>query len=287
MLKTHFYSILHIEEDLQKNKSFSHNRLRTYKDNAITLSRSLEYRGLSFTLLTNNEEALSDISENVHIKRITFQTEAPKNTYFYSAHYKIDAMRYFSTLDNEYSILCDLDVICIKDIPKNFKDLVEKQIPICYDVTEQYIPVLGIEEIITTSEIITGKKYDRWYGGEFIGGTKYFFEKLNEKIEKYYPQYVSNIHKFKHVSDETIVTPSIESLRSEGMEIEDAEESNIMSRFWSCVVEHKQKPYEWTKKSFLVHLPADKEFLASVSKWEKEKILNFANEYERIKRINP
>src|SRR6476660_9840576 len=80
-------------------------QISTYLLSATTLSNSLRRRGISFTLLTNNIDLITNnpsFSESsLVVREIPFTTSVPVGTRFYSAHFKLDVFRYFSTLPDE------------------------------------------------------------------------------------------------------------------------------------------------------------------------------------------
>ena len=105
------FSLLHLNANEKTAENFDvkdfRDQVATYINNAITLSRTLNIHGISdFTLLTNNKSIINEYISEEHInvtldvKEIPFTLEMPSGADFYSAHFKIDAFRYFSTLDD-------------------------------------------------------------------------------------------------------------------------------------------------------------------------------------------
>ena len=283
----HVYGLLHIEsaEDSSANMgcvdAFS-DRIDIYLKGALALARTLAMQNISYTLLTNRPDLIRSKDAQLNVVNIPFQIQIPSGTKFYSAHYKIDVFKYFSGLRGQYSLLCDLDVICINKIPSAFKYLIKSRTPVCYDISDQVIPAYGHEVIIRDLEcVLDASSEGRWYGGEFIGGDDKFFTKLHTTIMKFFPAYIENIEGFHHVGDEAIVSPSIEYLRKQ-FYIADAGTIGIVSRYWNAKVLHPQKPFAWSKNCFLVHLPADKSLLAKASGWSDPRLANFIIEYESI-----
>lgn len=265
------YGLLHLQEGEQsamnaRVDNFTQ-QIELYKCNARTLGRSLASQGIPFTLLTNNAQAIGYIDPTVKVEEIPFTTQVPKGIRFYSSHFKIDVFAYFSSLDeSKYVALCDLDVVCINPIPKALLHLVSRKIPICYDISDQLISVYGSEVFIRDlSAIAELPSEGRWSGGEFIAGKPSFFKLLTYEISHIFPIYLSYINSCHHIGDEPITSGAIERLRSQGTYIADGGTLGIISRYWSVSVMHPQKPFAWSEKSFLVHLPADKHFLAQVS----------------------
>ena len=283
----HFYGLLHLDsrEKTAMNvgvKDFNHQRA-IYNANALTLARSLSFSGLSFTLLTNSRAQLGALPEFISCKEIPFSLQIPAGTNFFSAHHKIDAFRFLADARDGYHILCDLDVICIHSVPRSLLNLMESGIPIAYDVSDQVIPAYSSEVIIRDLEKLTGFPSEgRWYGGELLGGPPAFFRCLCEEIDKIVPRYVANIKSLHHTSDEAIVTPALESLRRQDMNIADAGTLGLISRYWSTEVCHPQKPFAWSASCFLLHLPYDKLLLAEASRWPDNQLRSFTSRYEML-----
>ncbi|MFC1827785.1 hypothetical protein ACFLZQ_07655, partial [Thermodesulfobacteriota bacterium] len=264
-------------------------QVASYINNAITLSRTLNIHGISdFTLLTNNKSIINEYISEEHInvtldvKEIPFALEMPSGADFYSAHYKIDAFRYFSTLDDGYYSLCDLDVACINNPPSTLNNLVRSRIPICYDVTDQVAPAFGQDTIIQElTQIARLESEGRWIGGEFIAGPPSFFKKLIKEIDDLFPYYVSNLSSFDLIGDEALTSAALERLRREGVYIDDAGKLGIISRYWGFNVLHPQKPFDYYKNCFLLHLPADKRFLSDSAYLGQKDLSNMSIIYER------
>jgi hypothetical protein len=290
----HFYGLLHLNssEKTAMNvgiKDFEHQR-SIYKSNAVTLARSLSFAGLPFTLLTNSIQLLGDLPGFMNCQEISFSLQIPSGTSFYSAHHKIDVFRFFADSVGGYHILCDLDVICIHPLPLSLRNLIDAEIPIVYDVSDQVIPAYGHEVIISDLTRLAGIASEgRWYGGELIGGTPAFFERLCTEIDHTVDAYVANIHSLHHTSDEAIVTPALERLRRRAENIADVGSLGVISRYWSTDVAHPQRPYAWSATCFLLHLPYDKVLLSEASRWPDHKLRSFSTHYMALmkQRLNP
>jgi hypothetical protein len=282
----HFFGLLHVQPEettaMNLGGDFA-TQLSIYQANAMTLARSLALAGAPFTLLTNARSRLAELPSWLDVVEIPFPSAIPSGTSFYSAHYKIDVLRYFASLSSGYSILVDLDVVCINPLPPSLLHLVGLGLPIGYDVTDQVMPAHGRDRIIRDlSLILDAPSEGRWFGGEIIGGTPAFFQALTEKIEHVLPAYINNLSELHHTSDEAIVTPALESLRSQGISVSDVGTLGIISRFWSCPVLHPQKPYAWSRSCCLLHLPADKALLAHARHWSDQELRAFSASFERL-----
>ena len=286
-MKLQLFGLLHLKENQLsavniRTKNFA-DQVQIYIRNAINLSNTLESQGVSFKLLTNKKYILDDYlrfeKNSLQVEEIPFITEVPNGARFYSAHFKLDAFRYLSKQANEYVGLCDIDMVCANGYPACLDNIVKAKLPLYYDISDQVIPAYGHEVIIDDLKIIHGIESEgRWCGGEFISGTPAFFSMLVDEIESIYPNYIANISNLHHVGDEAFTTAALELLRRKGVCIGDAGTLGIVGRFWNTHTLHCQKPFESFKKCFLLHLPADKRFLAEVSLQEgvnSENVLKF------------
>lgn len=280
------YGLLHLQSGERSamnagTRDFA-DQTRLYGANALTLARSLALQGIRFTLLTNRSDLLADLGQHVELVEIPFRTQLPSGTPFYSAHYKIDVFAYFASLDDDvYRLFCDLDVVCINRLPQAFANLIARRIPVCYDVTDQVLPAHGPEDILRDLSVVGGIQSEgRWYGGEFLGGSSTFFRALHDEIQKMMPHYIANLPTSHHVSDEAVVSPALERLRSESdFYVADGGPIGLISRYWNTHVLHPQRDFSWSQSCFLLHLPADKRLLAEVSTWPDAQVEDFAAVY--------
>ncbi|MDB5569630.1 MAG: glycosyltransferase [Hyphomicrobiales bacterium] len=290
----HFYSLLHLAENERASVNASmgsfDEQVELYARCALTLSRSLKAHGLPYTLLTNDEAALrkslgADAGDLV-IQEMPFRLKAPEGARFYSAHYKLDVFRFFSRLSSAYVVLCDVDMICLADAPRTFGNLAEAELPACYDISDQVLPAYGEERVIQDLSRIHGMASEgRWSGGEFIAGTPAFFGLLSDKTDDLFDRYVSDIESLHHVGDEMVTSAALEALRRGGLHIADAGSTRVVGRYWNADTKHPQRPFAHFLDCFLLHLPADKSFLASYPADAQYSRDAFARTYPRRKTL--
>lgn len=267
------YGLLHLDggESLAPNTSIRdfHQQVELFANDALAFAQSLRAKGIGFTLLTNDletiRESLHDTGDPLMIREIEFTTDVPSGSLFFSSHFKYDAFRYLSEQDS-YGVLCDIDMVCVNAVPRSFTNNVNDGIPMFYDISDQVIPAYGEDVIIRDLECISGVRSEgRWSGGEFIAGPPEFFSSLVREIEVLFGRYVANIETLHHVGDEMTTSAALERMRKRGVYIADAGTLGIVGRFWNTDVLHPQKPLEYFAQCFLLHLPADKWFLARLA----------------------
>jgi hypothetical protein len=271
-MSIHLYGLLRIDEQEQASvnlttKDFSEH-LSVYTRAGVTLARSLKARGISLTILTNRRDLvlphISSSQDSLSVLEIPFTTEVPHGTQFYSAHFKLDGYRYLSTLTYDYVGLCDLDMVCLHDMPDSFRNIIAAKIPLYYDISDQVIPAYGRNIILENLTSIHGLNSEgRWCGGEFISGPPSFFGLLTRAVEEVYPRYIANLPSMHHIGDEAYTSAALETIRRKLGCLGDAGTLGIVGRFWNAPVKHPQKPFEYFRDCFLLHLPVDKPFLAN------------------------
>lgn len=268
------YGLLHLAEGEKNTVNLKSNTfqqtIEIFLKNAIGLSRSLADKGIPFILLTNNLDEINKIAKNslrvgkLCIKEIKFTSTIPTGINFFSAHFKIDVFRYFAGMDsNKYIGLCDLDMIASGANPLCLKNIVTAGIPIVYDISDQVIPAHSPEILMRDMKKISPKVLEgRWYGGEFISGTSNFFAMLVNEIENVFPTYVTEVHNIFHQGDEMLTSVALDLMRQKNVIISDGGTIGIVGRYWNNITLHHQRSFKYFKNSFLLHLPADKDFLA-------------------------
>lgn len=284
------FGLLHLADGQSSAMNLSVNGFReqvlVYANNAKTMSKSLALNGISYTVLTNDKSTIQDIasidnSTSLEMIEIPFSTKVPSGIRFYSAHYKLDAFKYIASLTEGYYALCDLDMVCINTIPPCLQNLIKARIPLFYDISDQVISAYGHEVIISDlSSIGEIDSEGRWAGGEFLAGPPEFFANLVKEIEGIYNNYISNISSLHHIGDEAFTSAALERLRRKGFYIADAGTIGIVGRYWNTSVLHPQKPFDYFKSIFLLHLPADKKFLSALAEQEVDSLAQFRMRYQ-------
>ncbi len=269
------YGLLHCKQGEQSAINFQprnfQDQMLVYVRNAINLANTLQQQGVMFTLITNDKIAVDSLVAGegsvLPTIEIPFTTEVPSGVSFYSAHFKFDVFRYLGGLTEDYVGLCDLDMVCINPYPHQLQNIVAAGIPLCCDISAQVIPVHGRDVIVRDLKLLHGLDSEgRWSGGEFISGPPSFFGLLSQEIEALYPAYLGNIHAIHHIGDEMVTSAAIEVLRRKGVSIGDAGTLGIVGIYWNTDTMHPQKPLAYFERCFLLHLPADKRFLAELAR---------------------
>jgi len=145
-----FFGLLYIKKNenskLNFKSSTEEEKILVYLKNAIVLEQQLKKFGIKFELITNKKKYLNYLLNNLNsrlsLKKINFYTYVPKNTHFYSCHFRVDVFRYLSSLKNTYSILVDLDVLVLKS-PLTLVKGINKNKAFVNDITNNVLPSYG------------------------------------------------------------------------------------------------------------------------------------------------
>jgi len=273
MEKIKFYTLLYIDSE---NQSLSHNglvdnfhkQIETFVKCCVTLNKSLLFFANSeMTVITNNKPYIKNISTDLKCLEIDFNFKIPKDIGFFSAHHKIDVFKYLSQLDpSQYSVLIDCDILCVNKIPQNLVNCINKNIPVYYDITDQVYPRYGRNIITRDKEVLMSGEASNglWAGGEFMGGDNIFFGLLSDQIDLIKKDYLDNYKSLHHQGDEILVSVAIEKIMNQ-MYICNAGSFGGIRRYWSDQIWRSQYNLNCYKDDFLLHLPADKKFIAELS----------------------
>lgn len=277
-----FYTMLFIaNEDTTIRTSENGNvGVNEYINCCKLLFYSLKRYGFKLVVLSNLPEFITKIASELSVEKVDFTMNIPTGIKFYASHHKIDVFKYLSVSGADYSILIDNDIVCINDIPENFEAILNNELPIYYDITDQVYPAYGRKTIIDEKEILMKcSSIGNWAGGEFIGGTKPFFGEIYNSCTEYLPTYLDNLSKLFHHSDEMLISCAIEKYLLQGHPLFNFGSIGGIARHWSVNISHKPKPFAALKDCFLLHLPADKKFMASHSLSNCDKFLQNYSTY--------
>jgi hypothetical protein len=262
-------------------------KMLEYLGDARTLYLSLAEVGVPLVLLTNRAGELRNLmpwpeGTMPEIREISFEGEIPRNIFFYSAHRKWDVYRYLGGLEEDaYVMLLDLDVIVGKGFSESFRFCAEQGISLVYDITDQVVPAYGSARILADLQAISPFYGSvRWYGGEYISGRPAFFWEMYKTVEIFKAAYFEKAPILLHNGDEFVSTMAIESLKKDGWRVDDGGTLGVIGRYWSTRCRHIQRSFaHYADFCSLLHLPADKSFLAKVSPCSNNERLTLYQRY--------
>ncbi len=268
------YSLLYVDpsatslNNLREAADLS-SRLELYLRNALLLSNSLRICGIHHYILTNNSSLLSkanfgkQLLESLNLQIIpTSNFDLPVDIPHRAAFHKLDAWRWIAMNGENYSLMLDLDMVCLSADLSFWKYLYSNEVSCYYDVTDQAVPAWSAIALSQEQRYMLQQNcLGRWAGGEFLAGNREFFNQLSNLAFSYMPLYSGSSYQILS-GEEAILSASLDSYRTNNA-LEDIGSLGIVSRFWRGTVKHYQKPLEHHLNAMFLHLPGDKPFLAS------------------------
>ena len=239
------------------------NPLGIYVRNAETLARSLASHGLELTLITNDPDQISRLKDEdapLKVEHVTFTLDVPADISFHSAHFKLELIRLFGEgRFGPFPALFDIDTVALQPpVPPDFNALW------AYDLTPQVLGDKPDPRAFASMEQIAGKPLTsrRWFGGEFLAGNAAAFRALWEEIARIWPNYRAVAGTLYHTGDEMVLSAALNSLIDAGFPVRDAGAAKLVARWWSAPTGNAIPPLSTAASRALLHLPADKVFLA-------------------------
>jgi hypothetical protein len=240
------------------------NAIDVYLLCAANCSRSFRQLGTAFKLITNKRTLLVERLPRLNIVDLEivehkFVLSVPTGIPFFSAHFKLELFDAFAKGEYGSSVaIVDIDTLLLRPLP------VSENLSV-YDISDHVFPAYGRDNVIRDLTIVTGKHLanGRWYGGEFVMGEPDQFAELAACIKFCWPKYVENIEAFHHLGDEMVLSAAL-NLYSENYRLSDYGAQGNVARWWSSRTLNKQAPFSDVRNVALLHLPADKPFLAKL-----------------------
>ena len=261
------------------------NAIDIYLSCAANCSRSFRQLGTAFKLITNNRPLLVERLSRLNIFDLEiverkFVLSVPAGIPFFAAHFKLELFDAFA--NGEYGknvAIVDIDTVLLRQLP------ISESLSV-YDISDHVFPAYGRDNVIRDLTIVAGKHLanGRWYGGEFVMGHTDQFAELAACIKFCWPRYVENIEAFHHLGDEMVLSAAL-NLYSERYGLSDYGAQGNIARWWSSRTLNKQAPFSDVRNVALLHLPADKPFLAKLDsqKLARQTMLDEYQKYVRRK----
>jgi hypothetical protein len=286
MEPTKYYGLLYIDQLANRDANLvgGGDPIDVYLSCAALCSKAFRSMGESFCLVTNDARNVRGRLERLELGDLqvasrTFLLPVPHGLPFYSAHFKLDLFRGFASGEFGNNIgFVDLDTVLLRSLPESSALGV-------YDISDQVQVVYGQHRIAADIERISGKWISdaRWYGGEFIAGSSSMFSAISHYVEAFWVNYIDNVGSLAHVGDEMIMSAALNCLRLDGISLVDYGKSGSIARWWTVRTRHQQLAFDAVQGAALLHLPADKVFLARQARnpFDRESFLRAFRPYVR------
>jgi hypothetical protein len=288
----HFIGLLYINPDQEQSvniKDPTVNPIDVYLGCAALCASSAKAAGHRFSLVTNERALVLHRLANAGFRDVSvisfnFRWDVPKNVPFYSAHFKLELIEAIATGQFGDQVgLIDIDTVFINPL-RDWGDALNGSLKV-YDISDQIFPHFGFDLVRHDLERVSACSLDnpRWYGGEFFVGDKAGFGRLNELIAPCWERYKRDVGAFHHTGDEMIMSAALNLAVQKGLRVVDVGPLREVARWWSWRTGFRQRSFDEVKISSILHLPADKEFLATQARHSYDPA-SFLVSYERYAR---
>ncbi len=270
-----FGTLLWIDEKSHRPVNNKNLSVHSYFRQVDLLAKTLRLKfGNELVVFTNDEQKIhSWFADNGRepptIIQISSSISVPQGISFYEAHHKLDALVAALDLvktDDDRFFLLDCDIVALRRFDDEQLYMIQHADLIVYDISDQVFPAYGAKRIKADIEIVAGETFadPRWFGGEFIGGSRKGLSQLIEKAKGVLPHYFANIPSLHHVGDEMFFTASLNILLNENAKNKIVNQTPylLVSRHWS---KHTDRSLRHHLRHSLVHAPGSKPALEFLS----------------------
>ena len=236
---------------------------------AALLAKSVIAAGHRPVIVTNRAEPLArafvalGVPDGTAFVERAFQSKLERGAMHRAAHHKLDIIRDLADLPgDDPAMIVDLDAVFLR--PLGPGDLPARGAIGCYDIT----PDMGREsDGRSTGDLhaILGEIAcdPRWYGGEAIIARPWDYRALVALLDEVEPRYWALRPMLYHSGDEAPVSAALNLLTRRGGRLHDLGIANTIVRWWTAKRPFPQPRLTELTDRAILHLPADKEFLAS------------------------
>jgi hypothetical protein len=245
---------------------------KVYVRCAALLAKSAAAAGYPVTIFTNEDafvrrrfEALG-VDGSVRIEQRDFISRLDRTVTHRSAHHKLDILRELAKgEDGPISMLVDLDAVFIR--PLRPSELPNPRQIGCYDITTM---MRAESSGRSDSDIrnLTLRFKDtgpRWFGGEVIAASASKFRELIGYLDEVEQRYWDLRPQLYHHGDEAPVSSALNLYLARGGAINEMGDRRAILRWWTASRPFQQPDFATSLDRAILHLPADKEFLASIA----------------------
>ncbi|MEX3973637.1 response regulator receiver protein [Paraburkholderia caribensis] len=241
-----------------------------YLEQAITLNRSLEAVGLPrLTVATNVADEVTrylgkvDGDSRPNVLQLTPSgLTLPRNTRFYSAHFKLDMIEQLGAMlrEGELLMVLDTDMLALRTVNKELLQRCQATGVGAFDISDQEFSAYGDARVIDDLETVAGVRLHnpRWFGGEVLLASGEFIKELVPCAHACFERYRRVINELNHNGDEAFISAALNLLSDAGHQIIDLGANRVVGRHWSG---NTHRDLRWFKGCSLLHLPGCKRLL--------------------------
>ena len=264
-------SVFHVEDVHRGHanlKPVAGDPLDIYLLAAVLATKSFAAQGWSLSIITNAADrinarlgALLPPDHGMSIIGRDFSLDVPKNISFRGSHFKLDLLTDLGAgVFGDPIGFIDVDVVAVA--PIRIPQLDDTQVLMC-DVTQRPQLAEASNAIVRDIARLGGGSVvkPRWFGGEFVYGSAAAFRRLADITAAMWPRYKAQIGEIHNTSDEMLLNTAVQG--SFGLRPVDSAAAGVLQRWWSVRSDTQGVSFAEARKCSILHLPADKEFLAA------------------------
>lgn len=264
------YGLLHVADhgEAHVNLRGRGHPIDIYLRCAITCARSVAAQGSRFRLVTNDAPQLRRRAAAMglaapELVEHDFVMTPRRELAFYSAHFKLELLEEFARgRFGDEAGLIDIDTVLLK--PLDLGPLPASGL-FAYDISAAVVPHYGPAVVAADLAAVTGAPVaaPRWWGGEFFLGSPAGFARLVARTRECWPRYIAVADRLHHVGDEMVTASALLGMARDGYELGEAGRAGGVVRWWGTWMDTRQPALADVLDRSLLHLPADKPFLAT------------------------
>lgn len=254
--------------------------VETYIKCGALMCASARNSGVRTILVTNDRPRVTAVlrgigATEVEVAEMQFHNPLPKGVPHRAAHNKLALIAELSTgRHGEYVGVVDLDVVFLNAIRLSGPLAIDTIYN--YDITRQMSAESegrALRELSLFNDRIREEMH--WFGGEILFAHHTVLAVLSQELASIVPKYIDSLGKLYHVGDEFAVSAATNALMARGARVHDLGSDRSVTRWWTLRRPFPQPRLADIVLSSILHLPGDKEFLASQAgrKFNREEFL--------------
>ena len=282
-----FFGLLYLAPECERavNLASSGDATDVYVRCAVNSARSFARFGYNWRLITNDAPRIAQRCTALGLSApplepLEFAMSVPAGLGFAAAHRKLEVIARFG--DRAFGprpALVDLDTELVRPIPTAL--LEEPDAVHALDLTQPMTREFGTRLGAYQAAILDRQTAAaRWFGGEFICAPAAVYARIAALVAQCWHRYLTLAPGSVHEGDEALVSAALSALAGDGAKIVDAGAEGVVARWWSARTNVAMPRFREIAGAALLHLPADKPFLAARAGREPDP-RRFVEDYRR------
>ncbi|MGO4869876.1 MAG: hypothetical protein ACLPGW_04600 [Roseiarcus sp.] len=242
--------------------------VETYVKCGALMCASARNCGVRTVLVTNDRARVTAVlrsigAMDVEVAEMQFHNPLPKGAPHRAAHNKLALIAELSTgKHGEYVGVVDLDVVFLNAI--RLSGALASDTIYNYDITNA-MSAESEGRALRELRLFVDKNAEepRWFGGEVLFAHHAMLAVLSRELTRIFPRYLDCLADLYHIGDEFAVSAATNVIIARGARVHDLGSDSGVARWWTLRRPFPQPRLADIVCSSILHLPGDKEFLAS------------------------